>query len=323
MSRRKLHDVAVVVYDGLCTFEFGIAVEVFGLPRPEFGRNWYRFQVVSPDSGWLRATGGISLKATKGLAALSRAGTIIIPGWNGPDVPPPPRLIDALRKAHARGARLVSICCGVFVLAATGLLNGRRATTHWRYVNVLAARYPKILVQPDVLYVEDNGILTSAGSAAGIDLCLHIVRQDFGAEIANQVARRLVVSPQRDGGQAQFIQEPMPKIPAVGLAPLLSWLESNFHSDLSVAQLAKRAAMSPRNFARKFRRQTGTTPHQWVTRLRLLAAQRRLERKDESIDEIAQAVGWETAATLRQHFVRHLGTVPTSYRRRFSTGAKR
>ena len=298
-------------------------MEVFGLPRPEFGRNWYRFEVVSPRSGLLRATGGISLKATEGLAALSRAGTIIIPGWNGPDVPPPPRLIDALRKAHARGARLVSICCGAFVLAATGLLDGRRATTHWRYVNALAARYSKILVQPDVLYVEDNRILTSAGSAAGIDVCLHIVRQDFGAEIANQVARRLVVSPQRDGGQAQFIPEPMPKIPAVGLAPLLSWLESNFHSDLSVAQLAKRAAMSPRNFARKFRRQTGTTPHQWVTRLRLLAAQRRLERKDESIDEIAQAVGWETAATLRQHFVRHLGTAPTSYRRRFSTGAKR
>jgi transcriptional regulator GlxA family with amidase domain len=181
----------------------------------------------------------------------------------------------------------------------------------------LRSRYPKIRVEPDVLYVDDNRILTSAGSAAGIDLCLHIVRQDFGAEIANQVARRLVVPPHREGGQAQFIEEPIRKTADEGLAPVLRWLESNLSRSLSVSDLAHRAAMSARTFARQFRRQTGTTPHQWVTHLRLLAAQRRLERTDESMDQVAEAVGWQTAATLRLQFGRHLGTTPTSYRRTF------
>jgi len=319
MPHRKIHDVAVLVYDGLCTFEFGVAVEVFGLPRPELGRDWYRFNVVSLDGGYLRATGGVSIRSRAGLEQLSRAGTIIIPGWKGVDVQPPPRLISVLRKAHARQGRLVSLCSGVFVLAATGLLDGRRATTHWRYVDAFRARYPKVQVEPNVLFVDSNRILSSAGSAAAIDLCLHIVRKDFGAEVANQVARRLVVSPQRDGGQAQFIQEPMPKISGGRLVSLIEWLESNFHRQLSIPQMARQAAMSSRSFARKFRMQTGSTPYQWLTRLRLLAAQRRLEQKEESVDEIAQAVGWDTAATLRQHFARHLGTTPTSYRRQFST----
>jgi AraC family transcriptional activator FtrA len=319
MPRRKTRDVVVLAYDGLCTFEFGIAVEIFGLPRPELGPDWYRFRVCSLDPGPLRATGGVFLKANGGMPQLSRAGTIIIPGWKGVDEMPPPRLIAALRKAHARGARLVSICSGVFVLAATGLLNGRRATTHWRYIDALRSRYPKVRVEPDVLYVDEDRILTSAGSAAGIDLCLHIVRQDFGAEIANQVARRLVVPPHRDGGQAQFIQEPIRKTADSGLAPVLRWLESNLHRQLSVEDLAHRAAMSARTFARQFRRQTGTTPHQFLTHLRLLAAQRRLEQTDESMDQVAEAVGWQTAATLRQHFMRHVGTPPTSYRRKFFT----
>jgi AraC family transcriptional regulator, transcriptional activator FtrA len=319
MARRKTRDVVVLAYDGLGTFEFGIAVEVFGLPRPEMGADWYRFGVCSLDSGPLRATGGVTLRARGSIAQLSRAGTIIIPGWKGYDVPPPWRLIAALRKAYARGARLVSICSGVFVLAATGLLNGRRATTHWRYVDALQSRYPEIQVKPDVLYVDENRILTSAGSAAGIDLCLHIVRQDFGAEIANQVARRLVVPPHRDGGQAQFIQEPIRKTAAGGLASVLCWLESNLHHQISVADLASRAAMSSRTFARQFRRQTGSTPHQWLTHLRLMAAQRRLEQTNETMDQVADAVGWQTAATMRQHFLKHLGTPPTSYRRRFFT----
>ena len=318
MSHRNKREIAVLAYDGMGTFEFGIAVEVFGLPRPEVGRDWYRFAVCSLERKPVRATAGVSVRAGYGLSRLSRAGTIIIPGWTGYDAPVPPRLISTLRNAHANGARLVSICSGVFVLAATGLLNGRRATTHWRYVEALQSKYPEIEVVPDVLYVDEGRILTSAGSAAGIDLCLHIVREDFGAEIANQVARRLVVSPHRDGGQAQFIREPIRKTATGGLAPVLRWLESNLHQELSVAELSKRAAMSPRNFARQFLRQTGTTPHQWLIHLRLLAAQRRLEKTNESIDEVADAVGWQTAATLRQHFVRHLRTSPTAYRRRFS-----
>ena len=317
--RRNKRKVAVLAFDGLSTFEFGIVVEVFGLSRPEMGRNWYRFDACSLDSGLLRSTGGVHFHAGRGLSAFAHAGTIVIPGWKGVDVPPPPRLIAALRTAHASGARLVSICSGVFVLAATGLLDGRRATTHWRFVDALQSKYPKIRVEADVLYVDEGRILTSAGSAAGIDLCLHIVRQDFGAEIANQVARRLVVPPHRDGGQAQFIPEPVRKMSNGGLAPILTWLERNLDRELSVAELARHAAMSPRTFARQFRRQTGTTPHQWLTHLRLLAAQRRLERTNEGIDAIAEAVGWQTAATLRQHFSRELGTSPTAYRRRFST----
>jgi AraC family transcriptional activator FtrA len=322
MSRSK-RNIAVLAYDGLCTFEFAIAVEIFGLPRPEVGRNWYRFAVCSLDPGPLRSTGGVHLRVGSGLAKLSQAGTIIIPGWKGVDVPPPPRLITTLRNAYASGARLVSICSGVFVLAATGLLNGRRATTHWRYVEALRSKYPQICVEPDVLYVDEGRLLTSAGSAAGIDLCLHIVRQDFGAEIANRVARRLVVPPHREGGQAQFIPEPIRKTPNGGLAPVLAWLEANLQRELSVPELAKRAAMSPRTFARQFRRQTGTTPHQWLTHLRLLAAQRRLEQSRDGMDEIAEAVGWQTAATLRLHFSRELQTSPTAYRRRFSTLGRR
>jgi AraC family transcriptional activator FtrA len=319
MSRRDIRDVVALVYDGLCTFEFGIAVEIFGLSRPELGPDWYRFKVCSLESGPVRATGGVTLEAHSDLAQLSRAGTIVIPGWKGADVMPPRELLAALGRAYGRGARLVSICSGVFVLAATGLLNGKRATTHWRHVEALRSRYPNIQVEPDVLYIDEGQILTSAGSAAGIDLCLHIVRRDFGAQIANQVARRLVVPPHRDGGQAQFIEEPIRKTADMGLAPVLHWLQSNLRRQLSVKDLAERAAMSPRTFARQFRLQTGTTPHQWLTHLRLLAAQRRLEQTNESIEQIAVAVGWETAATLRQQFNRHLSTTPTSYRRRFCT----
>ena len=319
---RNRRNVVVLAYDGLCIFEFAIAAEIFGLPRPEMGRQWYRFAACSLEPEPLRATGGIQLKVRAGLSKLSEAGTIIIPGWKGINAPPPQRLIAALRRAHASGARLVSICSGVFVLAATGLLNGHRATTHWRYAEALRSRYPQIHVEPDVLYVDEGRLLTSAGSAAGIDLCLHIVRRDFGAEAANQVARRLVVPPHREGGQAQFIPEPVRKTPNGGLAPVLTWLESHFAQDLSVDDLARRAAMSPRTFARQFRRQTGTTPHQWLTHLRLLAAQRRLEKSVDNIDEVAVAVGWQTAATLRQHFSRQLQTSPLAYRRKFSTASR-
>jgi AraC family transcriptional activator FtrA len=250
---------------------------------------------------------------------LQHAGTIVIPGWRQADEPPPQPLVRALRSAHAGGARLVSICSGVFVLAATGLLDGKRATTHWRYVDRLISRFPKIRVEPDVLYVDEGSILTSAGSAAGIDLCLHIVRRDYGAEIANEIARRLVMPPHREGGQAQYVRDPIRGAAAGGLAPLLQWAQSHLDKPLRVEDLAQKTAMSPRTFARRFREQTGTTPHQWLMHQRLLSAQRRLETTVEPVDQVAEAVGLQTAATLRQYFSRELRTTPTAYRRQFST----
>lgn len=318
MTRVDRRRVVALAYDRLATFEFGIVVEVFGLPRPEIKVPWYRFEVCAVDRGPLRATGGVTVRARGDLRALRRAGTIVIPGWRDPEERPPEALLTALRAAHARGARLVTICSGVFVLAAAGLLDGRRATTHWRYVERLRSLHPKIRVEPDVLYVDEGSILTSAGSAAGIDLCLHVVRRDYGAEIANQVARRLVVSPQREGGQSQYVPVPVSTAMTGGLGRALEWAQRRLGEDLSVARWARQAAMSPRTFARRFRAETGTTPHRWLNHQRVLAAQQRLETGSESIDEVAEGVGLRTAATLRLHFRRALRTTPTVYRRRFS-----
>jgi AraC family transcriptional activator FtrA len=318
MLGNRERGVVAVAYDGLCTFEFGIVVEVFGLPRPEVTVPWYRFRVCALDRGALRATGGVRVRADAGLTALRRAGTIVIPGWRDADEPPPARLLREVRAAHARGARLVTICSGVFVLAAAGLLDGKRATTHWRYAERLQARYPKVQVLPDVLYVDEGNILTSAGSAAGIDLCLHLVRRDYGAEIANQVARRLVVAPHREGGQSQYVPVSITPAGTGGLARVLEWAQARLADALSVDEMGRRARMSPRTFARRFREETGTTPHRWITHQRLLAAQRRLETTRDSVDRIAEAVGLQTAETLRFHFRRSLRTTPTAYRRRFS-----
>jgi len=310
--------VAALVYDGLCTFEFAIAVEVFGLPRPELPVDWYRFSACSLERAPARATGGVRIAAGKGLAGLRSAGTIVIPGWRDPDELPPQALVAALRRAHRRGARLLSICSGVFVLAATGLLDGRRATTHWGYVEKLRARYPRIAVEPDVLYVDEGSLLTSAGSAAGLDLCLHLVRRDYGAEIASRVARRLVVPPHRDGGQAQYIREPVRPASSAGLAPVMDWAAGRLEAPISIVDLARRAKMSPRTFARRFVGETGTTPHRWLTRQRLIAAQRRLETTGDGVDLVAEACGFETAETLRHHFRQAFGTTPTAYRKRFT-----
>ena len=317
MASRDLRRVAALAYDELGTFEFGIVVELFGLPRSGLGVPWYQFEVCSVERGPIRAAGGIRVEVRRGLRAFEEAGTIVIPGWKRVDEPPPPALIRALRRAHAEGARLVSICSGVFLLAETGLLDGKRVTAHWRHADRLMARYPHLHVEPDVLYVDEGSILTSAGSAAGIDLGLHIIRLDYGAEIANEIARRLVMPPHRDGGQAQYVRDSGRSPLAGGLAPVLAWAQSHLAQPLSVEDLAKDAAMSPRSFARKFREQTGTTPHQWLTHQRLFAAQRRLETTEETIERIADAVGLQTAVTLRQHFSRALGTTPTAYRRRF------
>ena len=293
-------------------------MEVFGLPRPEITVPWYTFRVCSLDPGDVRATGGVIVRTDVRPRCAAPAGTIVLPGWRDADEAPPPRLVRALQQAYARGARIVTICSGVFVLAAAGLVDGKRVTTHWRYVDKLRARYPNVTVEPDVLYVEDGQILTSAGSAAGIDACLHLVRSDYGADIAHQVARRLVMPPQRDGGQRQYIPAQVKETPTCGLSPTLEWMLRRLAEPLTVAMLARRAGMSPRTFARRFSDATGTTPHQWLTHQRLLAAQRQLETTDRSIDDVAEAVGLQTSATLRHHFARRAVTTPTAYRRRFS-----
>lgn len=231
--------VVALVYDGLCTFEYGIAVEMFGLARPEFSQ-WYEFASCAVGRGPMRAAGGIRAQAEGGLALLAKAGTIIVPGWRGAQAEPPTALLDALRAAHKRGARLLSFCSGVFVLAAAGLLDGHPATTHWRYADALAARYPKIRIEPDVLYVDEGNLLTSAGSAAAIDLSLHLIRRDFGPQIANQVARRTVVPTHRDGGQAQFIPAPLPEQGAA-LGKLLEWMRRHLDEPLPLSLLAERA----------------------------------------------------------------------------------
>jgi len=319
IATRDLKRVGTLAYDGLGTFEFGIVVEVFGLPRTGFAVQWYDFTVCSLERHPVQAAGGILVQAHHGLRDLERMGTIVIPGWKYNAGPAPPKLLRALRSAHSAGARLVSICSGVFLLAETGLLDGRRVTAHWRHVDRFRAQFPKVRIEPSVLYVDEGDILTSAGSAAGLDLCLHIVRRDFGAEIANQLARRLVIPPHRDGGQAQYVEDPILPAQTGGLAPVLEWVQANLRRVVRVDDLARRAHMSERTFARQFRQQTGTTPHRWLTHQRLMAAQRRLEKSADSIDQIAEAVGMETAATLRLHFHRALGTSPTAYRRRFAT----
>lgn len=314
--------VVAVVYDGLCTFEFGVAVEMFGLPRPEMGENWYRFAVASIDSGELRATGGVRVMADGGPDLIERAGTVIMPGWRGADEPVPETLKAALRKAHGNGARILSICSGVFPLAAAGLLSGRRATTHWRYTDILSARHADIEVVPDVLYVDAGSVLTSAGSAAGMDLCLHLIRRDFGAEMANKVARRLVVPPHRDGGQAQFVERAVPAAhESTRLGPLLDRMRTDADGDFSIASLAKSTGMSSRTFLRRFEAATGTTPAKWLLAERLAKARDLLEGSELSVDKVAEAAGFGTAATLRHHFRRHLSTTPAAYRNMFGAAS--
>ncbi|MET0172266.1 MAG: transcriptional regulator FtrA [Agrobacterium vaccinii] len=310
--------VVALAYDGLCTFEFGVAVEVFGLARPEMGDDWYRFAVAAVDGGEMRATGGVRFVADGGTELIEQAGTIIVPGWRGIDCPVPEALCEALRKAHDNGARLLSICSGVFVLAAAGLLTGRKATTHWRYTDALKERFADIEVLPDVLYVDGGNVLTSAGSAAGIDLCLHLIRRDFGTRAANLVARRLVVPPHRDGGQAQFIDKAVPDPHEKSrLGPLLHTMQADLTGDYSVARLAQMAGMSSRTFLRRFEAATGTTPAKWLLLQRLAKAKDLLETTDMGMETMAETCGLGSAANLRHHFRQQFATTPASYRERF------
>ncbi len=314
-ARLSHRDIAVLAYNGLGTFELGIVVEIFGLPRPEFSE-WYSFTVCGLERGALKATGGLKIVPQEGIEGLAKAGTIIIPGWRT-DEQPPERLVNTLIRAHARGSRLVSICSGVFVVAATGLLNRRRATTHWLYAAKLANKYPEIQVEPDVLYVDEGQILTSAGSAAGIDLCLHIVRRDFGARIANQVARRLVVYPHREGGQAQFIDRAVGNEDSPWFSELLEWAQRHIEEELPVERLAAQAGMSKRTLARHFTEATGTSPADWIISLRVSRAKELLETTSRTIEEIATHCGFGSAPTLRHHFRERVRISPVAYRAHF------
>ena len=315
--------VVALVYDGLCAFEFACAAEVFGLFRPELDPDWYRFETCALQRRPVRGQYGMQITAAGDLDRLTTAGTVIVPGWAGIDAQVPAPIVDALRRAHARGARLLSICSGAFVLAATGLLNGRRATTHWRYAAALQQRHPAIRIDPDVLYVDEGQLLTSAGSAAGLDLCLYLVRRDHGPDIANQVARRLVIPPHRDGGQAQFVERPVQKRERDALSPLMDTMRRRIDKAFSLAELARMAAMSERTFIRRFKEATGTTPADWLTVIRLDRARELLESSSHSIDSIAEQTGFGTATTMRHHFRRKLGTNPTAYRSRFSVADSR
>jgi AraC family transcriptional activator FtrA len=310
------HHVAILAYDRLCTFEFGCAVELFALERPELGVPWYTHAVCAVEPGLLRAAGGLTVQAPHGLDMLAHADTIVIPGWRDIAETPPAGLITALREAHGRGARLCSICSGAFVLAHAGLLDGRRATTHWHYAAQLATRFPAVQVEAGVLYVEDARIITSAGSAAGLDMLLHLVRGDYGSEVANKVARRLVVPPQRDGEQAQLVERPVPSLEAGRIAPLLDWVREHLRSPHSVESMAGAARMSRRTFQRKFKESTGLAPLEWLVRERAaLAADLLQSRPGLAIDLVAELAGFGSSESMRRH-LRRLGQASPAAQRR-------
>ena len=304
-----MHRVVALALPDVVAFDLAVPAQVFG-HRDEVDR--YAFSVCSEVPGTVPSTTGFSLHAPHGLDALTAADTVVVPGY-APHEPPAPSVLDALRAAAARGTRVVSVCTGAFALAAAGLLDGRKATTHWQNAAELAARHPNIDVDPDVLYVDDGAVATSAGVAAGIDLCLHVVRRDHGEQAAARIARRMVVAPHRDGSQAQFLQRPLPAA-GDGLASTCSWALDRLTEPLTVAELARHAGWAPRTFARRFVAETGTSPLRWLTAQRLLEARRLLETTDLPIDQVAARSGLGTAANLRLHLARDTATTPTTYR---------
>ncbi|GAA2654622.1 helix-turn-helix domain-containing protein [Streptomyces aculeolatus] len=306
--------VALAVTEGMLHFELSVAYEALGSAPDEVAGPWYDVTVCGTRAV---RVGRFLLEPDHGLDRLRHAGTVIVPGWADVDAEPPADLVDAVRAAHAAGARVASLCTGAFVLAAAGLLDGRRATTHWAHTGALAARYPEVEVAPDVLYVDNGSVLTSAGKAAALDLCLHLVRLDRGSAVANAVARRLVVPPHRDGGQAQFVTAPVPAADDRTLAALFGWAVERIDQPLTVPDLARQAGMSSRNLTRHFRTATGATPLQWLLTQRIRRAQELLETTDRGVDAIAEATGMGTAATLRRHFHRTVGVPPAAYRRTF------
>jgi transcriptional regulator GlxA family with amidase domain len=310
--------IAVVAFDRISPFHLSVPCVVFGEDRGDGGVPAFDFRVCATEPGTLSTTAGFSIAAPHGLDALADADTIIVPSWRDPNEPPPAALLDALRAAHARGAQLVGLCLGAFVLAAAGLLDGRPATTHWAWAEDFARRYPKVKLDPNVLYVDDGDMLTSAGTAAGLDCCLHVLRKRCGAQTASYVARRLVVPPHRQGSQAQYIQQPVPaNVRGDRLSGLLDWVCSNLDEPHTLDTLAGRALMSRRTFTRRFRQSTGTTVGAWLLAQRLARAQQLLETTDQSVDAIAGIAGFGSTASLRQHFAEAFRTSPSAYRREF------
>jgi AraC family transcriptional activator FtrA len=309
--------VVALLYDGLCTFEFGITAEVFGLARPEMGPDWYRFTSCAIEAGPLRAQGGFTIIPDRDDSALEQADIIVVPGWKGADVPVPEALCAKLRTAHARGARLLSICSGAFVLAATGLLTGRTITTHWRYAQKLQEQYPDLIVDAAALYRTEGRIFTSAGSAAGIDLLIATVRDDFGPEAANSVARRMVVPAHRSGGQAQFLERPVPVRPTGDIAPLLDQIREDLREGWTTASMAAASGMSLRTFLRRFEGAVGDSPGAWLIRERVEATKELLTKRDCNIEVIANAVGFGSGHALRKQFRKSTGLTPSEYRSRF------
>jgi transcriptional regulator GlxA family with amidase domain len=316
-----VYTVATVVYDSVNPFELGVATEVFAVERPELGVPWYRFLLCAAEPRPIRTFTGLLLTAPYLLSDATEADIVIVPGPRPGIVPVPETLLDTLRHAFRRGARILSFCTGAFLLAEAGLLDGRRVTTHWRWCTELATRYPKVKVDPGVLFIDDGQILTSAGTAAAIDLSLHVVRQDYGANIAAAVARRMVVPPQRYGGQAQYIETPLILDDEEPFGSTLGWIAAHLHEGLTVEQMAARAVMSPRTFARRFRATLGTSPYHWLLQQRIALAQRLLETTDEPVERIAVCCGFSSAATLRLHFGRFLHLSPQSYRTTFHSAS--
>ncbi|MBB2770615.1 MULTISPECIES: helix-turn-helix domain-containing protein [Mycolicibacterium] len=313
-----LKSVSTLVLDGLAVFEFGVICEVFGIDRSADGVPNFDFKVCGPVAGEpVRTTIGAHLTPQHDFGDLLGADLVAVPaiasGKNGY----PPEALEVLREASARGSIILTVCSGAFVVGAAGLLDGRPCTTHWMYADLLARMYPTARVDRNVLFVDDGNLITSAGTAAGIDACLHLVRRELGSEVTNRIARRMVVPPQRDGGQRQYIEQPIPVRCSERFAPHLDWIVANLDKPHTVSTLARRANMSARTFARRFVEETGTTPMQWVTDQRVLYARRMLEESDLDIDRIAERSGFGTATLLRHHFRRIIGVTPTDYRRRF------
>ncbi|MFD4140973.1 GlxA family transcriptional regulator [Streptomyces sp. NPDC058572] len=311
-----LGDVAVLALEGSHAFELGIFCEVFGIDRSDEALPVYDFALVSATGDSVPTRHGFDVRTPYGLDRLSSADLICIPAYD-PGVRQPDGLADELRAAVERGARVLSICTGAFLLGEAGLLDGRRCTTHWRYTEELARRYPRARVESDVLYIDEDPVVTGAGTAAGIDTCLHLVRKEHGSAVANAIARRMVAPPHREGGQRQYRERPQPREGTGSLSPLLAWIEAHLDQDLSVDSMARHAHLSPRTFARRFQQETGTTPGQWLTAQRVLLAQHHLESTDDPITTIARRTGFGTVDNLRHHFTRRLGITPQGYRRTF------
>lgn len=313
------HRVALPVLDGMPLFEIGVVGEVFGMARPDLLARPYDVRVCSAGAAPVRTQGAaVVLTPQAGLDEVRRAETVVVPALASFDADVPDELVDALQEAAGRGARIAAVCSGAFVLALAGLLDGRRATTHWMYAAALAARFPAVTVDPDVLYVVDGRVATSAGTAAGLDLCLELVRHDHGTAVAAEVARRLIVPPHRQGGQAQYVSTPLPAVPDSSLAPLLDWARARLDRALTLGLLARHAGITTRTLTRRFTAELGLPPLQWLTSERVRRAQQLLEGTDLAVEQVAAQCGLGTAANLRLHFVRRVGTTPSAYRAAFA-----